>query len=138
MTDMLSKNDHDMIIRIGTTMEAHNRQEDDVRRVMLAELSKLTTKVDRILEIYPEQARDIKDMRSEVRNQDIRIATLEAQVESLQDGVEEHKIIAKTNTENIERRSKQWRWALVVLVPIISIVMPVVFNTVIKWLAGAL
>ena len=66
------------------------------------------------------------------RDDDIRIATLAQQVDSLQDTAEQGEKISKALATDSEKRAKRYAWIAVISSPIVGIVVPLL----VKWLAG--
>ena len=125
-------NDHDLLITLSTKLEAHSQRESEVSRATLAEVAKLGAKMDAITAAHAEQSRDIRDIKARQRDDDIRIATLAQQVETLQDDGEQAKAIGKALATESEKRAKRYAWLAVLSSPIVGIVVPLVL----KWLAG--
>jgi hypothetical protein len=125
-------NDHDLLITLSTKLEAHSQRESEVSRATLAEVSKLGTKMDAITTAHYEHARDLRDMKARQRDDDIRIATLEQQVDTLQDTAEQTKAISMALIEESEKHAKRWAWIAVISSPVVAIVVPLIL----KWLAG--
>ena len=128
----MTDNDHDLLITLSTKLEAHSQRESEVSRATLAEVAKLGAKMDAITAAHKEQARDIRDIKSRQRDDDLRIATLEQQVETLQDGTERTEVVAKALASKGEKRAKRYAWLAVITSPIVGIVVPLLL----KWLAG--
>jgi hypothetical protein len=124
--------DHDLLITLSTKLEAHSQRESEVSRATLAEVAKLGAKMDAITAAHQEQARDIRDLKAQQRDDDIRIATLEQQVDSLQDSADQAEHVSKALAAESTKRSKQYAWLAVLSSPIVAIVVPLVL----KWLAG--
>ena len=131
MPDMTPQ-DHDLLITLSTKLEAHSQRESEVSRATLAEVSKLSAKMDAITTAHQEHARDIRDIKARQRDDDIRIATLEQQVDTLQDTAEQGEKISKALATQSQRRAKQYAWIAVIASPVVAIVVPLVL----KWLAG--
>src|SRR6266540_4327030 len=128
----MTDNDHDLLITLSTKLEAHSQRESEVSRATLAEVAKLGAKMDAITTAHQEQARDIRDIKAQQRNDDIRIATLAQQVDSLQDTAEQGEKISKALATESEKRAKRYAWLAVLSSPIVGIVVPLL----VKWLAG--
>jgi hypothetical protein len=128
MTDL----DHDLLITLSTKLEAHSQRESEVSRATLAEVSKLGAKMDAIGVAHQEHARDIRDIKARQRDDDLRIATLQQQVETLQDDGEQAKAISKALAMESEKRAKRYAWIAVISSPIVGIVVPLLL----KWLAA--
>jgi hypothetical protein len=88
--------------------------------------------MDAITAAHAEHARDIRDLKAQQRNDDLRIATLEQQVDSLQDTAEQSEKISKALATESEKRAKRYAWIAVISSPIVGIVVPILL----KWLAG--
>jgi hypothetical protein len=131
MPDM-NQNDHDLLITLSTKLEAHSQRESEVSRATLAEVAKLGAKMDAITAAHAEQARDIRDIKAQQRNDDLRIATLGQRVDSLQDDAEQSKAVSKALAAEGEKRAKRYAWIAVISSPIVGIVVPLLL----KWLAG--
>jgi len=131
MSDMTSQ-DHDLLITLSTKLEAHSQRESEVSRATLAEVAKLGQKMDTIMSAHAEQARDIRDLKRQQANDDIRIATLEQKVDTLQDTAEQAEQISKALAAQSQKRAKQYAWIAVITSPVIAIVVPLLL----KWLAG--
>jgi hypothetical protein len=84
--------------------------------------------MDAITTAHQEQARDIRDLKAQ-RRDDIRIATLEQQVETLQDDAEQAKAISKALAADSETRAKHYAW----LAALGSLVLGTVVPLVVKW-----
>lgn len=117
---MMATNDHDLLIQLAERLERHSARESEVSRATLSELSKLQEKVDSLLKSDIERGRDIKDVQMALRNDDLRIATLEQQVESLQDAAEKAQAVADVLSRSAEKRIKQWSVISGVIVFILS------------------
>lgn len=89
-------------------------------RATLSEVGKISGKLDQLYEASIEQRRDIKDMQTRQRNDDLRIATLEQQVESLEDTADKQLAIAEAFAKASDRRAKQWSVASGLIVFLIS------------------
>src|SRR4051812_22288176 len=109
-------NDHDLLITLSTKLEAHSQRESEVSRATLAEVAKLGAKMDAIMTAHQEHAPDIRDIKAKQRDDDLRIATLAQQVDSLQDTAEQGEQISKAlATESAKRakRAKRYAWLVV-------------------------
>lgn len=73
----------------STKLEAHSQRESEVSRATLAEVAKLGVKMDAITMAHQENARDLRDIKARQRDDDLRIATLAQQVETMQDDGEQ-------------------------------------------------
>jgi len=124
--------DHDLLITLSTKLEAHSQRESEVSRATLAEVTKLGAKMDAITTAHQEQARDIRDIKAQQRYDDIRIATLAQQVDTLQDTATQGDEISKALATESEKRAKRYAWVAVISSPIVGIVVPLL----VKWLAG--
>lgn len=120
MADTFNQNDHDTLIRLAAQVDAHLQRESEVARATLSEIGKISTKLDQLYEASIEQRRDIKDMQTRQRNDDLRIATLEQQVESLQDAADKQHAIAEAFAKASDRNTKQWSVASGLIVFLIS------------------
>ena len=130
----MDRNDHDLLITLATRLEAHSQRESEVSRATLAEVAKLGAKMDTITVAHQEQARDIKDLKNKSRDDDLRIATLEQRVDTLQDASEQTAAISKALEADSAKRAKKYAWIAVGLSMIAGIVVPILF----KWLIGVL
>jgi hypothetical protein len=128
----MTDNDHDLLITLSTKLEAHSQRESEVSRATLAEVAKLGAKMDAITTAHAEQSRDIRDIKARQRDDDIRIATLAQQVETLQDDGQQAKAISKALATESEKRAKRYAWLAVLSSPVVGIVVPLLL----KWLAG--
>jgi hypothetical protein len=124
--------DHDLLITLSTKLEAHSLRESEVSRATLAEVAKLGAKMDAITTAHAEQSRDIRDIKARQRDDDIRIATLAQQVDTLQDTAEQGEKVSKALAMESEKRAKQYAWIAVISSPIVGIVV----RLLVKWLAG--
>jgi hypothetical protein len=131
MSDMTSQ-DHDLLITLSTKLEAHSQRESEVSRATLAEVAKLGAKMDAITTAHAEQSRDIRDIKARQRDDDLRIATLAQQVDSLQDAAEQAEKVTKALAAESEKRAKRYAWIAVISSPIVGIVVPLLL----KWIAG--
>lgn len=104
----LNQSDHDTLIRLSSQLDAHIQQEAEVSRGILSELTKLTEKLDNMRAADIERARDLKDLKVAMRDDDIRIATLEQQVGTLQDAAEKAQAVSEAIARVADRRIKQW------------------------------
>lgn len=125
-------NDHDLLITLSTKLEAHSQRESEISRATLAEVAKLGAKMDAITTAHQEHARDLRDVKARQRDDDIRIATLEQQVNSLQDTADQSEKISKALATESEKRAKRYAWIAVIASPVVAIVVPLLL----KWLAG--
>lgn len=135
MPDLI-KTDHDLLISLAARLEAHSTRESEVSRATLSEVSRLGAKLDAIGDTQKEQSRDLREIRSKQRDDDIRIATLESQVDSLKDDASAHRIAADAVREEARRRAREWGWIAIVTSPIVAIVVPVLFKALIALIAG--
>lgn len=119
MSDMY-QSDHDTLIKLQSTIEAHIAHEGAVSRQVVAELAKLSEKFDQMSRTLLEQARDIKDLKSGQTNLDIRVATLAQQVDTLSDEAEKAKAVAEAKSKTYEQLAKRWAIVSGVVVFIIS------------------
>ncbi|KPV54672.1 hypothetical protein SE17_02275 [Kouleothrix aurantiaca] len=118
--DMFNQSDHDMLIRLASQLEAHSKREQEISQQTLAEVAKLNVKIDAMRESDFQRGRDIQDMKTRMRDDDLRIATLEQQVESLQDTAEKQQAIAEAMAKLADRRVKQWSLITGLIVFLIS------------------
>jgi t-SNARE complex subunit (syntaxin) len=133
----MNQSDHDALIRLQASLEAHSQRESEVSRATLAEVSKMSAKLDQMREAYLEHNRDIRDLKARQGDADLRIATLEQQVDTLQDDSEQAERVNKALASESDKRAKRYAWIAVVASPIVGIVVPVVFRWLIALLAGA-
>ena len=132
MADMLNQSDHDAIIRLESKLEAHSQREGEVSRATLAEVSKMSAKLDQMREAYLEHNRDIRDLKARQGDADLRIATLEAQVDTLQDSADQSERVSRALAAESAKRAKQYAWIAVIASPAVGIVVPLLL----KWLAA--
>ena len=88
--------------------------------------------MDAITTAHQEHARDIRDIKARQRDDDLRIATLAQQVDTLQDTAEQSEKISKALAAESEKRAKRYAWIAVLSSPVVGIVVPLLL----KWLAG--
>jgi ElaB/YqjD/DUF883 family membrane-anchored ribosome-binding protein len=131
MADM-QQSDHDLLITLATRLEAHSLRESEVSRATLAEVSKMSAKLDQMRDVSLEQSRDIRDLKSRLADADLRIATLEQQVDTLQDAAEQAERVQRALAAESDKRAKRYAWLAVVASPVVGIVVPLLL----KWLAG--
>jgi hypothetical protein len=112
-----------------TELEAHSQRESEVSRATLAEVAKLGAKMDAITTAHQEHARDIRDIKARQRDDDLRIATLEQQVETLQDNAEQARAISKALATESEKRAKRYAW----LAALGSLVIGTIVPMLVKW-----
>ena len=105
---MTDQSDHDALIRLSSTLEAHSQRESEISRATLSEVSRMSTKLDQLRESYQETTRDIKDIMVRLRDDDIRIATLENQIDALQDISEKAVAVSEAESRSNDRRIKTW------------------------------
>jgi hypothetical protein len=125
-------NDHDLLITLSTKLEAHSQRESEVSRATLAEVAKLGAKMDAITTAHQEHARDIRDIKARQKDDDLRLATLAQQVETLQEDAEQAKAVSKALAAESEKRAKRYARLAVLSSPVVGIVV----SLLLKWLAG--
>ncbi len=101
------QNDHDLLIRLATQMEANN----EITRVLVADVGKLAIKLDQMRDSHAQYANDIKDLKREAnevrRTQsefDIRVATLEHQVDAIREDSAKSAAVTAAVRESDARR----------------------------------
>lgn len=100
----MTQEDHDAIIRLTAEIANHQKTADAI----FSEVGKLSSKLDRMYELLLNQQRDIKDLQSIRRDDDLRIATLESQVDSLMDSADRQQAITAAMTKKSDSLAKQW------------------------------
>ena len=136
MPEMI-RTDHDLLINLAARLEAHSSRESEVSRATLSEVSKMSAKLDSMSDTQKEQIRDMREVRSKQRDDDLRIATLEQQVDTLQDTAQEHKVASEAVREEAAKRAMQWGWVAIITSPIVAMVIPILFKAVVALIAGA-
>jgi len=132
MADMLNQSDHDELIRLRASLEAHSQRESEVSRATLAEVSKMSATLNQLRDSVLEQQRDVRELRSRQADVDLRVATLEAQVDTLQDVSEQAERVQRAIAADADKRAKQYAWIAVAASPVVGIVVPILL----KWLAA--
>lgn len=133
---MMPQTDHDLLITLAARLESHSTREGEVSRATLAEVSKMSAKLDTMRDTQQDQTRDIRDLKAWRRDDDLRIATLEQKVDTLQDEADRHKASAQAVREDSEKRAKQYAWIAVITSPIIAIIVPILFKALVSLVAG--
>lgn len=103
MPGELTQNDHDVLIRLATQMEANA----EVMRALLGDLGKLSQKFDQMHDTLIRFENSLRDVQRTQGNFDIRVATLEQQVETLQDEAREAAKVAEALRKSNEKRDAE-------------------------------
>jgi hypothetical protein len=113
----------------GTVGYAHSQRESEVSRATLAEVAKLGAKMDAITATHQEHARDIRDIKARQHDDDLRIATLEQQVDSLQDAATQADLSSKAVAAENEKRVRKYAW----IAALGSLVVGTIVPLAVKW-----
>lgn len=108
MDAMMNQADHDLLIRLETQLSAHSAREAEVSRATLDKLTELATKFDQLKDSHNEQRRDIRELKDQRKDDDLRIATVEQKVDSLQDAAEKQAAVSEAISKSADRRAKRY------------------------------
>ena len=125
----MNTSDHDLLITLSARMENAQSSHREFSGQILLEISKVSAKIDQVRDIQTSQDRRIYDLEGkdkilerQIANQDLRIATLEQQVETLQDVAEKQAAVteamkndAKKRDEMAEKRVKRFGFIITLI-----------------------
>ncbi|MBK9944222.1 MAG: hypothetical protein IPP13_21690 [Kouleothrix sp.] len=128
MTDMMAPADHDLLIRLSERLEAQTQ----VSKATLSEVAKMSAMLAEMREGFVGQQRDVREVQQRQRDDDLRIATLEQRVDTLQEEADRHREVNEALANESEKRAKRYAWLAVCASPVVGIVVP----ALLKWLAA--
>jgi hypothetical protein len=114
MENQMNQSDHDMLIKLETRLDTFQTSHREFSGQILSEIGKVLSKIDQLKDMQQQQAGQISDLekgqediRRELKDHDIRIATLDQQVESLQKIAETQTMISGALQKEAEKREKE-------------------------------
>lgn len=116
----MTRTERDALVRLEATLQAHTEREQERSKALMDGLAALSLKIDQMHDTLVEQTHDVRGLKSGLANMDIRVATLEQQVDSLRDDAEKARAVAEAMAKAADKRAKLWATASGVTVFVIS------------------